>query len=293
MPQRFSEEVPLYYSYSKRAVMEDNRAYFFATDLYNDDVYAVVSDRNDDSLWATKVCSPVEGHPDARNGMILTGRGYDVFLWDMSTASVYKANVETDVVKVLRENVASRPVLQFFEDGRYLLCTENRVALCSADDKEELVITLKDMKGVSGCLIDNQLVLLVDSGDLVRYDLQGNKLGDVETHLYTSFFTSIANDYLQEEIMWTRTDDGDLVLEIFDAGNLIDTESWQLKAWIPQCVTYYKAGDQFLTYGSNDASKDAFGFYPRYTLADIKAMATEALKGFTLSQEQKEQYGIS
>lgn len=293
MPQRFSDDVPFYYSYTTWAVMEDDRAYFFAKDLYTEDAYVIVNDRNDDSLRATKVCAPAEGHPDAGEGVILTGRGYDVFLWEMSTASVYKANVDTDQVKVLRENVTSRPVVQFLEDGRYLLCTENRVALCNADDTEVFVIDLEDMKGISGTIIDDQLILLVDSGDLVRYDMQGNKLGDVSTHLYTSFFQSITGDYLQEDIRWTRTGDGDLVLEILNAGNLIDTESWQLKAWIPQCVTYYEAGDQFLTYGSNDTSADAFGFYPRYSLEDIKAMALEQLKGFTLSQEQKDQYGIS
>lgn len=293
MPLKFSEDVPLYYSYSTWAVMEEDRAYFFARDLSRDDAYAVVSDQNDGSMWATKVCVPVEGHPDAGKGMILAGRGYDVFLWEMSTATVYKANVETDEVKVLRENVTSRPVVQFLEDGRYLLCTENQVALCSADDKEDLVITLEDTKGVSGYLMDNQLILLVDSGDLARYDLQGNKLGDVSTHLYTSFFTTITNHYLQEEIKWTRTDDGDLVLEILNAGNLIDTKSWELKAWIPQCVAYYETEDQFLTFGSNDKAEECLGFYSRYSLGEIKAMAVEELKGFHLSQEQKEQYGIS
>lgn len=293
MPQNFSEDVPLYYSYTNWAVEADDRAYFLAEDLWTKESYAVVNDRNDGSLWATKVCTPVEGNPDAGEGMVLAGRGYDVFLWEMSTAAVYKANVETDEIKVLQENVTSRPVVQFLEDGRYLLCTENRVALCTADDKEDLVITLEDLKGISGYLMDDQLILLVDSGDLVRYDLQGNKLGDVETHLYTSFFTTITDDYLQEEIRWTRTDDGDLVLEIFKSGNLIDTENWQLKAWIPQCVTYYEAGDQFLTFGSNEMLEEGYGFYPRYSLSDIKAMATEELKGFELSQEQKEQYGIS
>lgn len=293
MPDKFSEEVSLYYTYSNFAVVEDDRAYFLATDLSTDDVYAVVRDGKDDTLRATKVCAPVEGHLNAGDGVILAGQGHDVYLWELSTASVYKANVETDEIKVLQENVTSRPVVQFLEDGRYLLCTENRVALCSAEDKEDLVITLEDAKGISGYLMDDQLILLVDSGDLVRYDLQGNKLGDVETHLYTSFFTTITDDYLQEEIQWTRTADGDLVVEILDAGNLIDTENWQLKAWIPQCVTYYKAGDQFLTYGSNDKVEDGFGFYPRYSLEDIKAMAAEELKGFELSQEQKEQYGIS
>ena len=293
MPQKAADGSALYYNYSNWAVMEGDRAYFFAKDLYKNDAYAVMCDRNDDSLWATKVCAPVEGHTDAGKGMILAGRGYDVYLWEFSTASVYKVNLETDGVKVLRENITSRPVVQVLEDGRYLLCTDNRVALCSADDREELVITLEDVKGVSGCLIDDQLVLLADSGDLIRYDMHGNRLGDITTEVYTSFFSTISDDYLQEEIKWTRTEDGDLVLEILRSGNLIDTENWQLKAWIPNSIAYYKAGDQFLTYGNNDTAEDAFGFYPRYSLEDIKAMAIEELKGFTLSQEQKEQYGIS
>ena len=295
MPGKFSEEVSLYYNYSNLAVMEDDRAYFLATDLSTDDVYVVVSDRNDDSLWATKACTPVEGHSDAGKGMLLAGQGYDAFLWEMSTAAVYKANVETDEVKLLQENVTSRPVVQFLEDGRYLLCTENRVALCSADDREELVITLEDTKGVSGYVMDNQLILLVDSGDLIRYDLQGNRLGDISTEIYTSFFSTIKDEYLQEEIRWTRTPDGELMLEILYAGNLIDTETWQLKTWIPQCITYYEAGDQFLTCGNNNMSEDVdmFGFYSRYSLEELKAKAVEELHGFTLSQEQKEQYGIS
>jgi hypothetical protein len=86
----------------------------------------------------------------------------------------------------------------------------------------------------------------------------------------------------------------DIFVNIFHSGNLIDTRQWQLRAWVPNCAAYLPEFDCFVTSGKDpDTGLGRFGLYNRYSLEQIKDMAREALGIFELTNEQKEQYGIS
>ena len=96
-----------------------------------------------------------------------------------------------------------------------------------------------------------------------------------------------------EDIVWTKTADGDLFVSIFNAGNLIDTDSWELRAWIPNCLGCLPELNQVVTSGTDpESSESRLGAFPLYTLDQIQDMAATALKGYTLTPEQKEFYGL-
>lgn len=174
-----------------------------------------------------------------------------------------------------------------------MLCMENTVKLYNPDGTEMFCIQLEDQKGVSGYLTSDQLLVLTDAGNITRFDLSGKKLGEIACDIYTSFATSFSL-YGPGEIRWTQTADGDLFLDIYDAGNLIDCDTWQMRSWVPDCVAYLPTLNKVVTVGKDGETYEMkMGSFPLYSLEDLKKMAEKALNGYTLTQEQKEQYGVS
>lgn len=287
-------EASLYTFYDYRCCMTDGVIYTKAEDLYKGTVYVVAFDTQTENITITEVCSPdaeTYHHP----GEILVAHKGNVYLWEISAAVIYKVNTATGKVEVFQEDVASQPILQFLDDaGRYMVCMENEVTLYEPDGKEVFCAQLEDQKGVSGYLTDGQLLVLTDAGNITRFDLSGQKLGEIGCNIYTSFASNLSYEFEPEEIVWTQTSDGDLFLNIFDAGNLIDRDTWQLRSWVPNCVAYLPEINQVVATGRvTNEVYSRMGSFPLYRLEDIKAMAKDALKGYTLTQEQKEQYGIS
>ena len=83
-------------------------------------------------------------------------------------------------------------------------------------------------------------------------------------------------------------------MNIFRAGNLIHHETDQLRAWIPNCVSYQAQGDEIVTVGKDpQTGASKLGVYPCYSTNDVIHMAQEALGSYRLTPEQMEQYGIS
>ena len=63
---------------------------------------------------------------------------------------------------------------------------------------------------------------------------------------------------------------------------------------MPNCVAYLQGINQVVTTGKDSETYDMkMGSFPLYSLEELKDMAQKALNGYTLTQEQKEQYGIS
>jgi hypothetical protein len=230
---------------------------------------------------------------DRGNAQILAARNGTVFAWEEKSQRLYKADFSSGEVKILRENVPSQPWVQVVDDGgTYVISMNNRVDMYSVLDVELLSIPLVQVNGVSFCLRDGVLLALMDNGDLFRYDLSGNKLSQTGTELYQTFFINVTGTYLPEDITWNWIGEDKLFLNMFRAGNLIDCNSWLRQAFIPQCITYLPQRDEFLTLATVDGNT-MMGAYSRYTLKDIRQMAQDSLKGYTLTQEQKTQYGIS
>lgn len=294
LPDKLEDKTYLYRSYYFRCCMEDDKIYTTVEDLNTGMIYLVTFDLQMEKFTLTEVFTPVS-ETDGDSGEILVAHNGKVYLWDHSTAAIYRVDTATGKVEMFLENAASQPVLQFLnEKGSYMVCLENRVTLYKPDGREMFSSALEDEKGVSGYLTDGQLLLLTDAGNITRFDLSGQKLGEIGCNIYTSYTLNLSLNFEPDEIVWTETADGDLFLNIFDAGNLIDRDTWQLRSWVPNCVAYLPGLNQVVTTGRvTNEVYSRMGSFPLYSLEDIKTMAQTALKGYTLTQEQKEWYGIS
>lgn len=293
LPEKYGD-APLYTYYNYRCCMEDGVIYTKASDLYTEAMYVVAFDTQTEAITVTEVCA-TDAEADHYPGEILVAHGGCVYVWEASAAAVYKVDPAAGKVEVFMEDTASQPVLQFLDDkGSYMVCAENRVTLYEPDGNEVFSAVLEDEKGASGYLTDGQLLLLTDAGNITRFDLSGEKLGEIACNIYTNFASNLSYRFEPEEIVWTLTANGDLFLNIFNAGNLIDRDTWQLRSWIPECVAYLPQSNQVVASGRESETGDMkIGAFPLYSLEDVKTMAEKALKGYTLTQEQKDRYGIS
>ena len=294
LPERLEDDTYLYRSSYFRCCMEDGKLYITAEDLYEGTIHLVTFDTHTEQFTLTEAFTPTSD-ASGDSGEIMVVHNGSVYLWEASAAAVYKVDPAAGEVEVFLEDMTSRPVLQFLDDeGSYLLCCGSSVTLYQPDGQEVFSAALEDQTGVSGYLTDGQLLLLTDAGNITRFDLSGQKLGEIACNIYTSFATNLSLNYEPEEIVWTETADGDLFVNLFNAGNLIDRDTWQLRTWVPNCVAYIPAVNQVVATGRlTDSANDKMGSFPLYSLEDIKAMAEKALNGYTLTREQKEWYGIS
>ena len=294
-PKEIEESVRLYYyndSYNN-CCMVDGVIYSKAKNLRNNDIYLVSFDTATQQSALMMVC-PVEPGASSLTGQILAVNQGVACLWEESAAKVYKIDLVANTVEVFLEDAQTRPAIRFLDDaGTCMLCMENTVKLYNPDGTEMFCIQLEDQKGVSGYLTSDQLLVLTDAGNITRFDLSGKKLGEIACDIYTSFATSFSL-YGPGEIRWTQTADGDLFLDIYDAGNLIDCDTWQMRSWVPDCVAYLPTLNKVVTVGKDGETYEMkMGSFPLYSLEDLKKMAEKALNGYTLTQEQKEQYGVS
>jgi hypothetical protein len=88
-------------------------------------------------------------------------------------------------------------------------------------------------------------------------------------------------------ITWDFTEDGKLILNIFSMGNVIDCTHWALCSYVTALTAYLPDQDLFLS-----TRDQGFTAYPRYTVEESMELARQQLKGYELSQAQKDAYGI-
>lgn len=288
LPKNLGEDVSLYYG--SDLYMTEHWIYTMAKDLLTDEVYLQGFDIRTLQSTCVKVCDAVQSYDS--DCVLLDIQGSSGYLWCSATQNIYQVNMESEEAKVFAEGYAVRPYLDFLSDGIYMISADNQAVFYQQGGQILCTIALEENNGVCAHITRQQIFLLLNSGRIVRYDLNGKKCGEIATSLYNGFSSSISYDFMPDSITWTETGDGDLFVNIFKAGNLINMESWELRAWVPQCVTYYPGLDQFLCIGTEDG-KDHIGAFDRYTLKRIQQMAREALGSYTLTQEQMEYYGIS
>lgn len=215
-------------------------------------------------------------------------------VWENSSAAVYQVELGSREVRTVLTDAVSRPVVQCIgDDGLIAMALDNKAQLRNWDGEILLEIDLGDNQAVAFCMYEDQLLILCNDGDIYRYDQSGKLLSQTAPIVYSNFFSSItSDDYDPAEITWTFTDDGDLIVNLLEAGNIIDCTSWTRKAFVPNCIAYLKELDVFTTI-RNDISPNSIGTYHRYTTEELMDMGKEALGTFVLSEDQKAAYGLS
>lgn len=230
---------------------------------------------------------------DTRTASIVEVSPGCVLVWKNSGV-LYGIDLTSGHVSTLLEDAPARPVCRFSEDGsQLLLASGNELLLVTPQGHVEGQISLDEQKAVSLCFYGDQLLALCDNGSLYRYDRAGTLLSQTSLNLYSTFFNNASRADLQpSDITWTFTEDASLILNIFQAGNLVDCATWQCRAFIPYCVAFLPEADLFINRAINGENA-GLGAYHRYTTRELIEKATGQLNGFLLSEQQQVFYGIS
>ena len=107
--------------------------------------------------------------------------------------------------------------------------------------------------------------------------------------LYDTFFSKAGSASTNPvELPWWQTADGDVIVNAYGAGNIIDGELWQSKAFNPPFSTYMAEEDRIVCYWDCQ-----FYAFSRYSTQQQIQKAREALGDFCLTEEQKKYYGLN
>ena len=74
--------------------------------------------------------------------------------------------------------------------------------------------------------------------------------------------------------------------------NVIDIESFYCVANIENCICYNEGSDRFYTFAYTSMTEGMLGYFDHYSLEDLIAKAKDIIRDETLSEEQKNIYGI-
>lgn len=292
LPQKV-DETYLSYSYYDYACLDDGVIYVHAREWLDNAHSLITFDTDTLQTAVVEICRTETDEYGSDSNILAAGDG-QVYFWENTEKKLYKIDMTVCSVEAVLQGSELQPLVQFLNDGNtHMISVDNTVTFYEGED---ILFTkdLKDLRGISAYRTEREIVVLMDSGVFMRFDLTGEKLGELEGYFYTDYFSNLNYDFAPEDILWTRTGDGDLFVNIFNLGNLIDMDSWEVLAWVPSCITYATGSDMFVVTGKDpDTNTNRIGLYERYTLEQLMEMAKKALGGYTLTPEQKESYGIS
>lgn len=191
-----------------------------------------------------------------------------------SENTVYLMNRQTNAIIVFAENILKQPCV-ITDDQQMAISIDGEVRFVDGE-----TFSLGEKTAVSGRFYGEELLILCDDGALYRYDLQGNQLSKTELHIYNTFYTNIA----EAEVLWDFTEDGELILNVYGAGNIISCRNWERRANLLDLLCYLPQRDELV--------KNDLMTFRRHTTQEVIALAQQELGSFELTSEEKEFYGI-
>ena len=130
---------------------------------------------------------------------------------------------------------------------------------------------------------NDMLLILADGGELYRYGLDGEYLGETAIH-----FSGPG-----ERQEWRYLEDGSLLILRNRVLNVIDTQLWAETLYVNDCHGYdSESGTIICSYYDNEDSSYHFGYYQRYSMEDLIAMGRDYVAAVELTAERKAAYGL-
>ena len=212
----------------------------------------------------------------------------DSYLWILRENRLCVVDLKNGNMRTALRD-ASMPVWTIGDTGTVILADGNRIMQVTDDGRVLKTVELGEKKAASLYWLNGQIMALCDDGAVYRYDLQFRLLSKTVLNLYDTFYTKV--NYLNQnpmDLSWWQTSDGDVILNAYGAGNIIDGELWQIKAFIPNFAAYVEDADQILCCCDN-----MFYSYSRYSTLQQIQKAWETLGDFRLTEEQKKYYGLN
>ena len=282
----------LSYSSYNHIFMDEGVIYTYAKSFAADIYCSVVAfDTKTCTGTVTDICLVESSGYDSG---ILAASGGEVYFWEDTGKQLYHLDMAAGTCETMPLRTTSRPIVQFLHDGNTVMISQDNSVVFREGEEVLLEKDLKDLRAVAAYSMEQEFIVLMDSGVFMRFDLTGKKLSEWDGYFYTNTFNDFGASFRPEKIIWQETGDGDLFVNILGSGNLIDMDSHQVRAWIPSCIAYAADLDMFVVTGKDpDTNKSRMGLYQRYSLQQIMEMARSAMGEYTLTDEQKESYGIS
>ena len=222
-------------------------------------------------------------------GRVLAVTEEYALVWDITRGTVAEFCFATGGSRTVAEGIYCRPAVLLLESGgQYLLGAGAGIQLRSWSADAVREIRLNDIRAASFCVYGEYILTIGDDGSLYCFDAEGNQLAEATLHIYNSFSGNLADTNFDPALItWDFSADGSLVLGLLQMGNVIDCNTWQVRANIPYCYGYLSGQGRVLA-----RSGSRLGTFPLYTLEEIKAMAGEALRGSTVTEEMRMTYGL-
>ena len=272
-------------------MMEGDKAWYLVRSYVTDNVYLFVYDTATGTHTYWTVLTWDDSDSGYGYGRLVAVAGEYALIWNRVDNTLLEFHTGTGESRVLAENVTVLPAFAAASEDAYLLGTANTLRLMRWGGEAALEMDLGEFRAVSCCQWEDTYLALCDDGYMNRFDNTGALLSRTVMVRYNTFAGTVNSEYFEPGcITWERTTDGDLLLGIDNAGNVIDCETWKLRAWIPNYYRYLSGSDRVLM--RDTLVNDGLCTFPFYSTEDIKAMAEEALNGAQLTEEQRVDYGL-
>ena len=204
-----------------------------------------------------------------------------------------KVLVETDLrtgkSQIIVSEVSHRPVVAMHPDQALAaISTNGNIYLKKPGQDIFTVIPLENANAGSMYFYEDLLLALCDNGFVYRYDLSGKLLGQTELLVDSTFSQKLFSSNADlSRLSWKLTKNNDLVVNAFGAGNVIDCDTWTVKATISDLLLYSEVDNSLVC----KLGKGLCG-YTLYTTEQLLELTRETLGSFQMTQEQKDAYGI-
>lgn len=222
------------------------------------------------------------------NAQILLATEDAVWIY-RNDGNLYAIDLASGKETLLAENLVMAPAVALSADQRQVMVgIGNEVYLTAPDGTVYRKISQEDRKAVSMYFYKQHLLVLCDDGDLYRYGKTGNLLSKTTLTVFDTFGSKAADKVENPmELSWWVTEDGDLILNAFQAGNIVDTETWQNRAFVPYLNAYVESNDTLVCVSDSTVTG-----YPRYSTRQLIEKAQTVLGDYRLSQEDRNYYGL-
>lgn len=219
---------------------------------------------------------------------ILQTDGENIWFWKKD-GTVNRLNTADGSVRTVLTEIVSSPVTLWNGKMDILaVASGHEMILLDGNGTERIRFSLEDRKGVSLYFRNQELLVLCDDGALYRYGLDGRMRSETYLSIYNTFSGKAGRAGEEAlEIYWHETEDGALILDVFGAGNLIDCDQWQSRAFIEYMKEYIPESGQIIiiTGGKIHA-------YRPYSTSEQMEYARKLLGEFELSEEKRQYYGV-
>lgn len=267
----------------------EDKVYYIGRGYNTDILYLFCYDIQSGEAVCWNICT--EQHQDVwgvqKTKVLLFADTY-ILLWENTNKAVYELDLKTGAAKTVMTEVANCPAAMAYDHDRYLLGANHEIQRRNRNGDVEMTIRLDGSNAGGFCLYEDKILALCDDGSVYCYSADGRYVANIGLYLYSTFQSDMAEDPFA--LKWNFTDDGTLILDVYGYGNIIDCDSWQLKAYVKDLMMYLPEEDAMVI--SVSGVDGGIGECPRISTLQLIQKAKETLGSFELTEEQRVLYGL-